>query len=195
MKKVCLVLGIAILLLWFCGLMIFDYKINHFVIDKETKTDAVVVLTGGRNRLAEGVKLLNSGLSDRLFVSGVQKNISLKELERRADITVKTDREITLDKVASNTFENARETNQWIEKQKLKSIRLVTSNYHLLRSLVEFRRWNKRVKIVLHPVYSEKVATSWFKSLDSFCFIAREYNKFLAAQLRAIMVHVERKGD
>ena len=190
MKKVCAILGSSILLLWFFGLGVFDYKINHFVTDSKTKTDAIVVLTGGRNRLSEAVKLLNAGLSERLFVSGVQKNISLQELEKRSDIMVETDSKITLDKIASNTFENARETNKWLEENNIKSIRLVTSNYHILRSLVEFRRWNKQVKIILHPVYSEKVATSWWRSLDSFYFLAQEYNKFLVAQIRAIVCRV-----
>ncbi len=189
MKKYVVIFGILGAAAWLCGLAAFDYKINHFVVDETEKTDAIVVLTGGRNRLSEAVKLLNQGASERLFISGVQKNISLEELEKRADISIKTEREITLDKIASNTFENARETCQWMKKQNIHSIRLVTSNYHILRSLVEFRRWNKEVKIVLHPVFSEKIATSWWKSFYSFFFLAQEYNKFLFAWVRACLIN------
>ena len=189
MKKCCWIV-IFIVSLWFVGLMFFDYKINHIAVDSHTKTDAIVVLTGGRHRLSEAIRLLNVGMSDKLFISGVSKNVSLEALEKHNGVSVAAEGHITLDKIATNTFENARETSLWIIQEKIKSIRLVTSNYHLYRSLVEFKRWNKQVKIVLHPVYSEKVATSWWKSVDSFVFLASEYNKFLFAFMRAMCFNV-----
>lgn len=189
MKRVVLIF-IFFLFCWLVGLMIFDYKINHLNQDTTTKTDAIVVLTGGRHRLAEAVDLLNKGMAEKLFISGVPANVSLNELKRRGDIKIAAKGEITLDKIATNTFENARETSNWIKEKDIKSIRLVTSNYHLFRSLVEFRRWNRDLKIILHPVYSEKVATSWWKSLDSFYFLASEYNKFLFAFVRAMCFDV-----
>lgn len=195
MKKLFFISAIVVIGFWLAGLAVFNYKINHFEIDTQSKTDAIVVLTGGRHRLSEAVKLLNDGVSERLFISGVQKDVSLTELEKRDDITIKTGREITLDKIASNTFENARETCLWIEKHNIRSIRLVTSNYHILRSLVEFRRWNKQVKIVLHPVFSENVSSSWWRSFYSFYFLAQEYNKFLFAQIRALVCNVSLKGE
>lgn len=175
---------------WFIGLMLFDYKINHFSFDNKAKTDAIVVLTGGRHRLSEAIRLLNEGFSDKLFISGVQRDISLKELEKRNGIKITSDREIVLDKVAANTFENARETDAWIKQHQIKSIRLVTSNYHVLRSLIEFRRRNKDIRIIIHPVFSENIANSWWKSFYSFYFLAQEYNKFLVAYLRAIVFNV-----
>jgi len=190
MRKLVIIIMAIIPMMWLVGLVVFDYKINNFYIDKTTKTDAVVVLTGGRHRLAEAVGLLNDGMAEILFVSGVQKDISLQELDKRYEIQPDVMKKIVLDRVASNTFENARETNEWIKKEQIKSIRLVTSNYHILRSLVEFRRWNKEIKIVLHPVFSEKVATSWWKSVYSFYFLAQEYNKFLFAKIRAMVCNV-----
>ena len=190
MKRFLTVFCVFAILFWLGGLVFFDYTINHFKVDNVTKTDAIVVLTGGRHRLEEAVRLLNEGVSDKLFISGVEKNVSLKEIKKREDIDVTTNREITLDKVATNTFENAREASNWISKENLRSIRLVTSNYHLWRSLIEFRRWNKEIKIVLHPVFSEQISTAWWKSLDSFCFLAAEYNKFLFATVRAFVCRV-----
>ena len=189
MKKICFIV-LCLVMLWLGGLAFFVYHINHFSMDTKSRTDAIVVLTGGRHRLAEAIRLLNEGMSDKLFISGVQKNISLRDLEKKNAIKAFAGDKITLDKVATNTFENARETSLWIEKQNIRSIRLVTSNYHILRSVVEFRRWNKNVKIILHPVYSEKISASWWKSIDSFWFLAQEYNKFLVAYVRALVYHV-----
>ena len=76
------------------------------------------------------------------------------------------------------------ETGEWIRKNKVRSIRLVTSNYHIPRSLEEFRSQNPQIKIVPHPVYSENVSPQWWKNRGSFCLIASEYNKFLYVYLR-----------
>lgn len=188
MKKFALWGGIVAITAWFGGLIVFDYAINHFPADYNTKTDAIVVLTGGRHRLAESFKLLNDGLADRLFISGVQSKISLPQLERQTKTKIIDGKKVILDKRATNTEENAVEASRWIEENHILSIRLVTSNYHLLRSEVEFRQRNKTLHIILHPVFSEKVATSWWKSVRSFCFIAMEYNKFLFAYVRSLLI-------
>lgn len=189
MKKIGLFVFI-LLVAWLCGLGMFTYKINHLPIDEKTKTDAIVVLTGGRHRLAEAITLLNEGYSDKLFISGVQKNASLQDLEKRNAVKAFAAQKVTLDKIAANTFENARETNLWMKKEGIRSVRLVTSNYHVFRSLVEFRRWNRDIKIIPHPVFSEKIAVAWWKNFDSFYFLAQEYNKFLVACVRAFVYRV-----
>ena len=50
---------------WLLGFLAFTYRINHFRPDDGTKTDAIIVLTGGKNRISEAVKLLNDGLGDK----------------------------------------------------------------------------------------------------------------------------------
>ena len=191
MKSKILIALCLLFALWISGLIVFNYKINHIKPVEQEKAEAIVVLTGGRHRLLEAMKLLNNGAADKLFISGVQKKISLHELEKKNAIKIKSNREIILDKIATNTVENARETCAWLKDKNIKSIILVTSNYHILRSVVEFRRWNKDIKILLHPVYSEKISPSWWKSLDNFYFLAGEYNKFLFAWLRAIVCVVK----
>ena len=66
-----------------------------------------------------------------------------------------------------------------MEQNDIKSIRLVTSNYHMPRSIEEFYFQNPDMKIIVHPVYSDFVAKEWWKSARSFYLIASEYNKFL----------------
>ncbi len=190
MKKIFSVAIFLLIALWFGGLTVFNYKINHIKPHHQEKAEAIIVLTGGRHRLTEAVHLLNSGAADKLFISGVQKKISLRDLEKKNAIKFKDNRKIILDRIATNTFENARETSNWIKEKNIKSIILVTSNYHIFRSLVEFRRLNKEIEILLHPVYSEKISPSWWKSFDNFCFLANEYNKFLVAWLRAVVHYI-----
>ena len=101
---------------WLAGFVLFHHRINHFAPDDGQPADAIVVLTGGKNRIAEAVKLLNDGLGEKLFISGVSKGISLNDLSQRTDITIRTQREITLDDRSTNTIENAIEAAEWIEK-------------------------------------------------------------------------------
>ena len=103
----------------------------------------------------------------------------METLKKRQDVKITTSREITLDEKSTNTVENAIEAAAWVKKNNIRSIRLVTSNYHMPRSMAEFRANNREVTILAHPVYSERVRKNWWRSWRSFVLIASEYNKFL----------------
>lgn len=179
-KKLIIGSGIFLLLLWCAGFIAFAHRINHYPVDDATKTEAIVVLTGGRNRIAEAIKIYNKGLSKKLFISGVEKNTSLEAISKRQDVIFPTEENVVLlEKQSTNTIENAIQTHVWLNENRIGSIRLVTSNYHIPRSMQEFQHQNPELKIVIHPVFSDYVAKEWWKSIRSFYLIASEYNKFL----------------
>ena len=190
MKKLFLLTIFIMLGLWIGGLCLFAYTINHYPTDKTTHTQAIVVLTGGRNRIGEAVKLLNSGLADKLFISGVEKNTSLKDIRNLQKVPL-PDKNVLLEKKSTNTIENAIQTQAWLKENNISSIRLVTSNYHLPRSIQEFQYQNPNLNIIPHPVFSEHVAKEWWTKTRSFCLIASEYNKFLYVWL---MRHLNYQG-
>jgi len=181
------ILGLSVLsaaLVWLFGLVWFNTRINAYEADTTTHTDAIVVLTGGRNRIAEAVNLLNDGLADKLFISGVPRDVSLRDISKREDVHIATTREIALDKKSTNTIENATEACAWIADNNIKSIRLVTSNYHIPRAWEEFNALNHDILIIPHAVYSDKVTSNVFSNWGTFALIASEYNKFLYAYLK-----------
>ena len=100
---------LVLLLMWGAGFEAFNYKINHFANVGDAEADAIVVLTGGRNRLKEAVKLLNAKKADKLFVSGVFKDTSLKELQNREDVEIFDFEYLSLDKKSTNTVQNAKD--------------------------------------------------------------------------------------
>ena len=51
MVRKILIVVMFFLIIWFIGLVMFSYQINNFDINMVKKTDAIVVLTGGRHRL------------------------------------------------------------------------------------------------------------------------------------------------
>ena len=173
-----------LLVVWLGGFIAFNYRINNYQEDNETKTDAIIVLTGGRNRITEATKLFNEGLAEKMFISGVQKGVSLKDISHSNSINIKEKEKVDLGEEAQNTVGNAIETIDWLNKNKVKSIRLVTSNYHIPRSLEEFKAKNKDLVIVINPVYSEHVSKYFWKNWGSFSLLALEYNKFLYVYIR-----------
>jgi uncharacterized SAM-binding protein YcdF (DUF218 family) len=89
---------------------------------------------------------------------------------------------------ADDTEGNAVETARWVAAQGLHSIRLVTANYHMPRSLVEFHRALPGVELVAHPVAPAKVRLDgWWGWPGTAELIIIEYNKYVAALLRAAL--------
>ena len=187
-KKVNLIICFAffesILLMWFVGLILFGQHIQEFSDVSSQKTDAIIVLTGGRNRIAEGVRLLNENMADKLFISGVSHDVTIEDIERKAKMQANEPSKIELGYKATNTIENASEIADWITKNNIKSVRWVTSNYHIPRSVAELEPYHLSIELTMNPVYSDHVKADWWKSWGTFKFLASEYNKFLFVYLR-----------
>jgi len=116
-------------------------------------TDAIVVLTGGKNRIQEGLTLFAKGRASHLFISGVFKDVKKHEILSLWD----GDHAlppccVTLGYNATTTAQNAQETRDWITGTDYSSIRLITGNYHITRSHMELKHALPGIDIYLHPV-------------------------------------------
>jgi uncharacterized SAM-binding protein YcdF (DUF218 family) len=168
-------------LAWAAGLLWFTATIPESVADRTTHTDAIVVLTGGSERIETGLSLLDEGLADRLFVSGVGEQVKTGDLlprtpSLRADVREK----VTVGTAANNTPGNALETAAWARTMDVHSIRLVTAAYHMRRSLLEFHAAMPGIAIVPHAVFPANVKSDWWRWPGTASLFAREYSKFLA---------------
>lgn len=170
------------------GLIWFASLVNRAPKDVTTVTEALIVLTGGTERVATAVDLLKQEKAERLFISGVNKRVdwvllaqTINELpEQLAD-------KITLGHVACNTRQNALESKDWLERNRFQSVRLVTASYHMPRSLSEFRNVMPDMKIIPHPVFPQTVKhEEWWKWPGTFALITSEYVKFLFVSIKHI---------
>ena len=173
-------------LVWLVGLFWFAALLPNAVTDSERSTDAIVVLTGGSDRLQQGLDLLAQRRAAQLFVTGVYRGVDVRELLR---VSQQSPERlaccITLDHDAGDTRGNAVETAAWIREQDLRSLRLVTAAYHMPRSLLEFRHAMPEIEIVPHPVFPENFKQrDWWRWPGSASLIVREYSKYLVARLR-----------
>ena len=178
--------------IWLCGFVIFAQSLPDTVAMPKIQTDAIVVLTGGSLRLETGLDLLTDNRASKLFVSGVHRGVDVAQLlqmVRRFPDAVTCC--IALGYDADNTEGNAKETAAWLKKEQYHSIRLVTSSYHMLRSLAEFRAVMPAIKIIEHPVFPKSFkAKNWWFWPGSTGLIIEEYNKYLIAYVRRKLIPV-----
>ena len=170
---------------WGFGLFRFADAIPVKVDDPDTHTDAIVVLTGGSGRLDEGLKLLEQGAADKLFISGVYKGIDIVNLLRAYRENPKDLNCCVEIGHAEDTISNAAETSRWVKKHGIHSIRLVTSGYHMPRSVLEFEFVMPHITLIEHPVFPSHVKQNhWWAWPGTTGLIVGEYNKFLLAWVR-----------
>lgn len=151
------------LLLWLFGFGYFALRTTSMTVyDPQQPAGAIVVLTGGNSRIDEGLNLFAARRGLYLFVTSVHPDII--EEKMRARWGGKTPLPIcciNLDYTADSTVGNANATRDWIEQiyeasgQRIDTIRLVTSDYHMVRALQDFRFIVPGVEVYPHPVSSE----------------------------------------
>lgn len=171
--------------IWGGGLFRYADLIPTGIDDPDSKTDAIVVLTGGSGRLDEGLRLLEQGAAGKLFISGVYKGVDMKNLleaYRRNPQDLNCCVDIGH---AEDTINNATETRDWVNKNNIQTVRLVTSGYHMPRSVLEFEHALPDVTLIQHPVFPPHVKQDqWWAWPGTTGLIVGEYNKFLMAWAR-----------
>ncbi len=182
-----LLLALVLAGTWLAGLLWFVAALPAAVADRDTPTDAIVVFTGGSERLGTGLELLGRGRAHKLFVSGVYRGVEVAELLRHAQRTPRAaECCIVLGYTAGNTRGNALETAAWMRGEGYRSLRLVTSSYHMPRSLLELRRALPEAEIIPHPVFTDAVKREeWWRWPGTAHLLATEYSKYVVAFARA----------
>ncbi len=177
--------------LWWIGLFRFVEAIPIEIVDRETRSDAIIVLTGGSGRLDAGLDLLETNNSSRLFVSGVYKGMEVRRLLNLSEKgRAHLESRIAIGN-AENTRENADETANWIAGKDIKTLRLVTAAYHMPRSLLEFNNAMPGVRVISNPVFPNHVKQErWWLYPGTAMLIASEFNKFLFAWARNWFNHL-----
>jgi uncharacterized SAM-binding protein YcdF (DUF218 family) len=175
---------------WLAGFIWFVQSLPRQPNDEGQAVDGIVVLTGGSERLQAGFRLLKQGLGKRLFISGVYHGIDVRELMTLTASVGADGLECCIDLGydADNTAGNAEETARWVQERGMTSLRLVTANYHMPRSLLELRRrLGPDVVIFASPVAPPKVMLErWWLYPGTANLLFVEYNKYLLAWLRTL---------
>ncbi len=176
--------GAAALLL---GFLAFVTRLERDERIFAERADGIVALTGGAQRIGDAIDLLAGGYGRRLLITGVNERTSRDEIARlnprqRHWIDCCVD----LDYRARNTIGNAIETRRWMRQHGFNTVAVVTSNYHMPRTLIELEHaLAGGERVVPHPVVTDGLdAGRWWQHPSSARLLASEYAKFLVAWVR-----------
>jgi uncharacterized SAM-binding protein YcdF (DUF218 family) len=170
--------------LWIAG---FAWFINRVTTERPAspmpRTDGIVVLTGGADRVRAGLRLLVQGAAPRLLISGAGAGTDLADFTPRGGVDARAEAtHITLGHAAHSTRGNARETAIWVTRHHLRSVVLVTADYHMPRALLELRRHLPGVKLIADPV--RPPAMAHLARFPALRVLAGEFCKYLLVRLR-----------
>lgn len=165
-----------LVLLWLLGLAWFAVFLPGPA--DPVRTDAIIVLTGAPGRLSHGLHLLETKQADRLLVSGVDRSVKRSEFDLAQNVPASLSACcIDLGKDAVDTVTNAREAAAWTRKHKFRTVRLVTTDWHMRRARFELERTlDGDASVVGDAVKSE----------PGMSMLVKEYNKLIARHISVL---------
>ncbi len=133
--------GVALLLVFFIGQ---EYnRVRSQVVNswfEDNSADCGVVLTGGANRIREGIDLLAQKSIQKLIISGVHPRATLREIYPLLPFYGSiNEQDIVLEKRSTTTYGNAQQTLPLVEALKCRDVVLITSQIHMYRAFKTFR--------------------------------------------------------
>ena len=193
MRSVLSLLMFAIML-WLLALGWFVGAMPTTPLPADEKADAIIVLTGGSERVEHGLAMLAEQVAPVLFISGVGEDATEAEIldahtsqETREKI-YESGGEIVLDHIARSTVSNADQSREFIKTRGIKTIRLVTADYHMRRALLEFRLANPDLTILADPVFPARFRReAWWQHDNSRRPMLSEFYKYYIVLLREVV--------
>jgi uncharacterized SAM-binding protein YcdF (DUF218 family) len=178
------VLGLSSCAILIWGFLIFSSNALQARSDLPSKADAIVVVTGGKGRLEAAGSLFAKDLGDKLLISGVHPKFKLGNLPGNLQISDKKRKCcIELDRRALNTVANATQTAQWAKQHGYDNLIIVTSAYHMSRTMLEMRRASPDITFQSYSVPNSNGKTFWqrISKPDTLKLLIKEYGKLLLA--------------
>ncbi len=174
---------LCVLVVATAGFASFTENSRKIARPANVSVDAIVVLTGGSERISAAVRLLEQKVAKRLLISGVYPATTAQQLSRITEAEASLFKCcVDLDKRAPDTRGNAAEAADWATRHGFRKIAVVTSDYHILRAIVEFSRAMPNVELVAYPVASNDAGKPAV-SFSMFRLWVSEYVKYLLARL------------
>jgi uncharacterized SAM-binding protein YcdF (DUF218 family) len=169
------------------GFVVFATRVVDASPPADPHAEGIVVLTGGSARIEGALHLLADGRAKRLLISGVNPAVRPAELADTLDPALSAAFACCVDlgRDARDTIGNATETRDWVARHGYASLIVVTSDYHMPRSLAELRDALPGVKLIPYPVVSPDLhLENWWRDPAPFTFLTREYGKYLLTAVR-----------
>lgn len=164
----------------------FFYWVHHLPVAMPPlagteNAQSIVVLTGGKGRLPQSAEMLEQKTDARLLVSGVNPIVSSQELfKQMPELSNRLKRKVDIGRVAGSTIGNALEAKGWMQQNGFTSAIIVTSNWHIQRSLLEFHHVMPQNYFIPSPVVSEAQKNDgefWYLNKEWLLRLSKEFAK------------------
>lgn len=167
----------VLFLAWIIGFLWFVVTMPGPAVQETT--DAVIVPTGGAGRIARGLEVLDQGLARKMLVSGVDPEVKPAEFAAQFEVDdARMDCCVTLGFAAVDTRSNAAETAKWVAQNEVRSLRLVTTDWHMRRTASELdRTLPDHVTVIRDAVPSQ----------PDFGTLLLEYHKLVASRIAGLL--------
>lgn len=167
------------------GFLVFVQTLKSYKVNDRASADGIVVLTGGSQRIADAATLLAEGRARRMLITGVNEATTREAIATSHPVVARQGCCVDLDYRALNTIGNAIETRRWVENNNFRSLIVVTSSYHMPRTLLEIRNVLPGVSLTPYPVtVRQSHDNNWLTDSEAMRFLLWEYIKYLAAFTR-----------
>jgi uncharacterized SAM-binding protein YcdF (DUF218 family) len=177
--------------LWSLALGWFVATLPREALPATQSAEAIVILTGGSGRVEHGLRMLAAGAAPLAYISGVGANATEDDLLNTHATGETRDRiyerggEIVLDHVARSTVSNADQATSFLKARGIQTVRLVTADYHMRRSLYEFRTAMPELTVLSDPVFPENFEREyWWEHENSRRLVFSEFYKYYAVLIR-----------
>lgn len=185
--------GAAVGLLLF-GFLLFATSVMRDIPPTVATADGIVVLTGGETRILEGARLLTQGRGARLLISGVNHQTKREDVYKLSGLPQRRfECCVDLGYAALDTVGNADETRKWAADNRYDSLIVVTSSYHMPRSLAEIARMMPSVELIPHPVVPKNFRhQAWWLDPLTTRILVSEYLKYIPAAAKLAAARIMR---
>lgn len=167
----------------------FFYWVHHLPLTMPPlagteNAQSIVVLTGAKGRLPQSAEILEQKTDARLLISGVNPIVSSQELfKQMPELSNRLKRKVDIGRVAGSTIGNAIEAKGWMQQNGFTSAIIVTSNWHIQRSLLEFHHVMPQNYFIPNPVVADAQ-----KDGDPFWYLNKEWMLRLSKEFAKLSI-------
>jgi len=176
-RKLYLNLFLFLAIILVIGFIKFYYSIKNTTVYSNQNIQGIAILTGGKGRISEGIKLFLETQNSILLITGVDKKVDSEQI---VPARLLKNPKVFIDKNSDTTLDNANAIIQWATVNKITNVLVVTSDYHMPRSMLVLKKKSKKLNFYPYLVTSNiRLEEKLLKDSKVLRFMLEEYFKYL----------------
>lgn len=173
---------LALIILSLVGIYFLLWALGAFLVESDPlrQVDALVVLSGNNERIAQAAQLKKAGFASWVILTQAGEtspDLGARKLDVPGEMLLIAPGQVT------STYEEALTVRQLMAQRNLKTCIVITDPYHTQRARLIFRQvlGEADITVWVYPVQEHWYrSTTWWQSWDGIQVTVQEYIKLLA---------------